>query len=188
MEAQLRSRLWVYTGRDDLLHASSDAGVQERYRRCVVGAGRYYAVYCVLRYLLEEADFPKPVEKPGKVYVYTVVHVKSEEGSRRRILSLQADGCSLLNVVAIADAGGLTYAEAQRVLASNTGSLVFLAPPSLQYVVDYDGLGQVLGQGAGWASTVDDNVVEEALLRIGALKRAVDVGVSPNQCLRDNGS
>ena len=183
MGSEPRSRLWVYTGRDDLLYTSLDAHVQDRYYRCIVSGTRYHAAYCVLRYLLEEADFPGPAARPGKVYVYTAIYVKTEEGSRRRVLVLQTDGCSLLNIVAVADARGLTYAEAQRVVANNMGIVVPLAPPSLQLVIDYDVLGKVL---AGIGAAAAESVIEEALQRQGALKRAMDVGVLPSQCPRDS--
>jgi len=144
---QPRSRLWVYTVRDDILHTSLDPGVQERYRRCVAGPSLLRAVACTLRYLLNEADYPVPVEKPRNVYLYACVYVGVEEG--RRVLGLVADNCSLLAVVAIADARGLTYPEAQRILAAYKDEVIPLGSLCPHYAIDYRRLEQALSQGAG---------------------------------------
>ncbi len=68
-------------------------------------------------------------------------------------------------------------------VVNNMGIVVPLAPPSLQLVIDYDVLGKVL---AGTGAAAAESVIEEALQRQGALKRAMDVGVLPSQCPRDS--
>ncbi len=147
----MESVLWVYTRRTDMLHASPDRSVQEKYWECVERGGPLAVVAaCILDYFFNYTFVPVDV-RPEDVYIVPVAAIEEDGETGARIIWMRFDRCSLVEAAAIASqdkSNGLDYGAAQSILSRHRVSIApFTGLSGAVQLVRYTALRSILGAG-----------------------------------------